>query len=46
MEQVLLLPIWSALDLYDVRLMLWKSVHRSPFVRVVLFLARFALVRK
>ena len=46
MEQVLQLPIWSALDLYDVRLMLWKSLHRSPSVRVALFLARFALVRK
>jgi hypothetical protein len=46
MEQVLKLPIWSALDLYDVRLMLWKMMHRSPFGRVALFLARFALVRK
>ena len=46
MEQVLLLPIWSALDLYDVRLMLWMSMHRSPFVQVALLLARFALVRK
>ena len=46
MEQVFLLPIWSALDLYDVRLMLCRMFHRSPFVRVALFLARFALVRK